>query len=79
MPASEVDPWIMREPHQHLVCHVLAVAVLVLNEKARSAVVIDDLALENAETCAAQRIERSEALSWAVLKAACGRAYRRTS
>ena len=42
--------------------HVLPVAVFELNQKARRAVVVDDLALENAVACAARWIERSEEL-----------------
>ena len=42
--------------------HVLPVAVFELDQKARRAVVVDDLALENAVACAARWIERSEEL-----------------
>ena len=43
-----------RAPHQRLVCHVLAFAVLPLDTKARRAVVLDDRPLENAVPCAAR-------------------------
>ena len=51
-----------RAPHQRLVRHVLPIAVFELDQKARRAVVVDDLALENAVPCAARWIERSEEL-----------------
>ena len=51
-----------RGPHQRLVRHVLPIAVFELDQKARRAVVVDDLALENAVACAARWIERSEEL-----------------
>mgnify|MGYP004362287975 CR=1 FL=1 len=55
-----VDPWIMRAPHQRLVRHILTVAVLVLDAKARRALVLDDLALESALPCAAQGGSRDQ-------------------